>query len=288
MVTLRTVLVAIVLFALAVGLGAAISLASGAATTKTVEHSFMGDDAISTFNSTGEATSTVENTRVRVVDAEAFVRVEASNPNSYPVSFVVEIDRDIVNPADLGTVDAVSGNVSADWSSIQNFESGERYTRLEFTLQPGETATFAPSKVRTLALSWTSRAKEAAGWFDISFGAEEPELEKNRYSFEVEAGEHITVDLSRGNRTISEWYADYSTDGGDTWRPVEQSSDKPVFYREGEGTIEFIANENAEIEFVADPSTWDSAKHDFDTWVRGWETLGDLVPGDILVMRPEI
>lgn len=262
-------------------LGVGVHAATSTTADKVVEHEFTSTEAVSEFNSSGNVSSNVQNTEVVLSDAGPFLRVEAENPNAYPVELALTIDGEIVTASDLGTIDSVDEETSAEWSANQDFESGERYTVVRFTLEAGESATFAPSKARTLALAWTTRADEAAGMFGSSIFGDEletPQLKNSTYRFSGDEGEHVTVDLSEQDATVSEWFAEYRTTSSD-WQPVESDAGDAVFVREGDESLEFIFNEDAEVEFTANPSTFDKVNHQVSSYVNGWSPLKDTLSG---------
>lgn len=282
---IRTVAILAVIVLVMMPVGAGLAHVTGASSPKVVEHDFTSEKAILTFNETGEVSSIVENTEVRIVDSGPFLRVETSNPNGYGVELDIQIDREIVLPSDLGTIDSVDETSTASWGTYQNFTTGERYTVVSTTLEAGDETAFAPSEVRTLALSWTSEAK---GWFGSlrSDGNEsEPTLDENTYKFVGNTGESVRVDLSKDDQVVSEWFAEYRIQDG-RWQPVEKDSSKPVFVRESEGSLEFVFNEPATVIFVANPSMTQSVGHRVSSYINGWTALDDVVSGLFGVSYP--
>jgi hypothetical protein len=239
---------------------------------------FRSSDAVQVVNETGEATSSADNTEVRVEDVTGFIRLHASNPNGYCVAFTVEISKEIVAPADLGAVDSLDENTSADWRAVQNLSSGALYTQVTFVLPPGGEATFAPSTVRVESLSWTGKARNASsGLWSSLFG--EDDLEERQYDITPENGEDaITIPLtSDDGRTVEDWQATYTVDG--ETRPITQDANAPVYYTETDEGVTFHFNDpNATVHFTANPTWVERRGHDVDTYTSGWEAIGDLLP----------
>lgn len=275
-----TVVLALLLATAAVPIGATAAGSSSTSTTAACETNashgaFRTAAAIEAVNESGQAVSTVDNTRVTVEDVPGFVRLQADNPNGYCVSYTVELADDIVSAADLGSIESNDGATEASWRAAQNLSSGIVYTRVTFTLEPGENATFAPSSVRVKSLSWTGTAKRD-GLAIVSsvkslFGSEK--LEETEYTIEpTESSSRVTVPLSsEDGRTVEEWHATYELDG-ETY-PVGQDAAAPVYYTEdGSGSsVTFAFNDkSASVEFVADPSWTDSAAYSARSYWSGF------------------
>jgi len=261
---------------------------------QTVVHdAYRSEAAIATVNETGEATSTVENTRTRIEDVSGFVRLHASNPNGYCVQYTVEISPEVVSAADLGQIEGQNGNATASWRAAQNLTSGDVYTRVTFTLEPGESALFAPSSVRVKSLAWTGEAKrEGQGLFSAvsSFFGGDSKLEERQYEIRPTNGSsRITVPLESTNgERIETWHATYSVNGES--RPVSQDADAPVYYTESESSLTFHFSEgavadNASVEFTAEPSYVEQAQFAAESYASGWSSFTDLLPFTVAPME---
>jgi hypothetical protein len=169
---------------------------------RVVYDAFRFDNATVDAAANGSATATAQNTVVRVEQATGFIRINATNPNGYCVEFRVNIAPSVVSPAELGDVDSNDGAYTAGWHAVRDLDRDEIYTQVVFTLPAGETASFAPSKLRVKSLAWTGTAKDTGGsWWesvsDYSFGEEE-KLEKRTYRFSAtNSTETITVSLAQ-------------------------------------------------------------------------------------------
>jgi len=277
---------------IAVPLGAAPASASTTAqqdcSNRVVYDAFRFDNATVDAAANGSATATAQNTKVRVEQATGFVRINASNPNGYCVEFQVNLAPKIVSPAELGDVDSNDGDRTAGWHAIRDFERDTTYTQVVFTLGAGETATFAPSKLRVKSLSWTGDVKDEGGSFwesvsNYSFGEEE-ELKKRTYRFSAEnTTETITVSLRNEStgKAVDEWQAMYRTSNETGWRPVSTDSQAPVFYRDvGDHRVQFVFNDpDAEVKFTARPTRWDKATYEWESWAAGTDAIDDFLEG---------
>ncbi len=292
----RTISLAIVLLVatLTVPLGAAPATAATTAQTqedcsnRAVYDAFRFDNETVDAAANGSATASAQNTEVRVEQATGFLRINASNPNGYCVEFHVNIAPKIVSPAELGDVDSNDGNATAGWHAVRDFDRDETFTQVEFTLGPGETATFAPSTIRVKSLSWTGEVKDTGGdWWDsisnISFGEEE-DLEKRTYRFSAaNSTETITVSLQNEStgKVVEDWQAMYRTSNETSWRPVSTDSQEAVFYRDvGDHRLQFVFNDpDAEVRFTARPTQWDKMTHQWESWEAGTDVLDSFLDG---------
>lgn len=279
-------LVLLLAVSLVASAGAATTVAGARQSTcgQQVTHDLRTAAAVDAFNRSGELRVRAQNTLVHLVDASGFVRLRVENPNGYCVSFRVVIDRAIVDPATLGTVDANNGSVAADWRAEQNLTTGALYTVVETTLPAATTATFAPSEARIMSLKWTGKAEEAGGtvaswvsglWSD----AKEVRLQQRQYTIEPN-GNHSIVTVSKtgpeGAR-IDGWRATYTV--GDETHPVDQDSQAPVYYTETAEEIRFMFNnEQATVQFTANPTTIDRVGWRWDAAVSALDNMGDLWP----------
>ena len=260
----------------------------------TVTHDdFRHDNATVEALENGSETSSVSNTEVTVDTNVAFVRVEGQNPNGYCVRYVVEISPDVVDPADIGYVSAVDGDETATWRSIHDFEAEERYTKVEFVLEGGESATFAPSQVEVTSLKWVTKGKEKSSGVlsrlsDVGsslpiIGGDE-DLEQREYRFSAE-NESDRVPVSLANESteqqVDEYHALYRTgDGG--WTPVGTDSEEPVYLREhdDEQVVEFVFNDpDAEVKFVANPTRTEKFSYQWQSYWSGVDSIRDVFPG---------
>lgn len=291
----RLIMAVVLLAALAAPLGAApISSAqetpsASSACDQTARHdAFMTESAAVELNETGSTTSAVSNTRVVLEDAPAFVRVRADNPNGYCVAYVVEISPDIVPAADLGGVESNDERLEASWRAVQNLSSGTVRTQVEFTLGPGESATFAPSTVRVRSLSWTGEAKRT-GTSVVSAVRDlwgSSVLEKRKYEIEsTESSSSITIPLEDGKgREVEEWIASYELDGDR--RAVSQDASAPVYYTESASSVTFHFNDKgAAVTFIAEPNTADKLSHSASSYWSGINDLERWLPLDVATSR---
>jgi hypothetical protein len=279
------VLVVGAVFALLVATPAPAAATSSSCNQTVTHDAYRTADAVQTVNETGEATSTVSNTDTTVEDVTGFVRLRASNPNGYCVTYEAEISPEIVSPADLGEIEGQSGNATASWRAEQNLTSGDVYTTVTFTLGPGESELFAPSSVRVESLSWTGQAKrESQGLLSsVTSLFSNSKLEQRTYEISPGNGSsRITVPLeSTDGEEIEEWQATYSVNG-DT-RPVSQDASAPVYYTEAESSVTFhfsegAVSDNATVEFVAEPNPIEKLTYNGNSYASGWETIGELLP----------
>lgn len=249
----------------------------------------LNQDVMHSIDNGSKAVSTVQNTRVSVEQANRFIRIRADNPNSYCVGFTIEIGDDAVPTADVpGSVTSADGQQTASWDAVHDFDSDQTYTRVTVTLPPNTEALFAPSADRVVALSWaTERMQETGPLANLTrglpvIGAESP-LEARQYTLTAnESGTRIvTVPLNSpdGSATVTDWQATYSTDGGNTWTPVSQDSDAPVFYRDLNGSVQFIFNDrDAEVRFTANPTIVDRTSYQVTSLLA---SLNDAISFDI-------
>lgn len=251
-----------------------VAATSTATCDQTVVHdTFRTDEAIAEYNESGQVTSRIRNTRVRVEDATGFVRLHAANPNGYCVAYEVLIANDVVSPADLGTVSSNSEDVDASWRAAQNLSSGVVYTRVTFKLPAGSNATFAPSSVRVESLSWTGSARrEGSGVLSgVKSWLGSDKLEKQKYEIEpTRNSSRITVPLENDGQRIEEWQATYTVD--DTTREVTQDASEPVYYTESTDSVTFHFSDSARdghVDFHAEPSTVDKVVFSGERYVDG-------------------
>jgi len=260
----------------------------------TVTHdAFRTNNATVTEATNGTASSTVDNTQVSVDTNVAFVHLGAENPNGYCVEYTVEISPDVVEPADLGTIEANNGTETASWRAIHDFDADETYTEVTFVLQPGESATFAPSKVRVQSLKWTGTAKDKAagvlGGIDLGIGSifDGGDLEQRKYTLTAdnESGDSVSVALSNSSlgKEVTEYQAVYRTSDDGVWVPIETDTSAPVYKSEsadGDVVTFHYNDDSAEVEFTANPSVVDKATHQYRAYMAGADWIRGLIPGD--------
>lgn len=247
-----------------------------------VHHDVTTDTAVEHYDANEEVTTGAHNTKVTVSESSAFVQAEMENPNGYCVTFVVDVDDEIVDAAELGTVEALeTDGVTGDWAVIQDLDTGAHHTRITATVPADETATLAPSKPRIMSLAWTGEAQDQAdGWTDRLSGVFGDDLEDREYMISPPSNSSsvsVSFEDPDSDREIDDWQAMYTTDDGDTWHPVETDSDAPVAYTEHDDRVEFVFNDrDAEVEFVADPSSVDSAQYRVRSYASGLSEVTDL------------
>lgn len=238
------------------------------------------NSTIEEANKTGSATATVRNIPVTVEETDQFVRVRAENPNGYCVEVAIQISEEVVQPADLGTVDAVepeSSELEAEWRAKHSLEESEQYTEIAVQLPAGSPSVlFAPSKLRVETLAWTGEAKgEAQGTFGKvrELAGMRPDLQERSYQLEGEKGQVITVDLTADDgRSVEEWHGTYEDTNG-VMRPVGQESDAPVFYSEDSDSVRMHYNKNRTVEFTANPKMRDKASYELASYRASLEDL---------------
>ncbi len=282
---LATLLVLSVLSPLA--LAAPTSATQSECSTTVTYDEFRTDNTTVDAAANDSATIEKQNTLVRVEQATGFIRIDAENPNGYCVQFEVQIDDRVVGPAELGDVDSNNDSVTAEWHAIRDFEADETYTSVEFTLEPGEQATFAASDLRVKSLSWTGTVTSTGGsWFDqltnFSIGSDDEPLQKRQYTFSAENNStYVTISLQNEStgRSVDDWQAMYRTPSND-WTPISTDSTEPVFYRKvGDQNIQFVFNDpDAEVRFTANPTWRDDLGWQLDSYSSGWDSLFDLNP----------
>lgn len=257
----------------------------------TVRHdAFRTDDATISEAQNGTATNTVDNTEVSIDTNVAFVHLSAKNPNGYCVRYVVEISPEVIDPADLGHIGANNGSEEATWRAIHDFEQDQTYTQVEFVLEGGEEATFAPSKLRVQSLQWTGTAKNASSGLlpDIGLSSifgDDDGLEKRTYTLTPENNSDDRVSIALSNesldREVSEYQAVYRTDDRG-WTAVGTDTSDPVYKTESANgdVVEFRFNDpDAEVEFTANPTAVDKARHEYREYTSGIGWFDGLLPG---------
>jgi hypothetical protein len=259
-----------------------------------VDHTAFREDnqTITALANGGPATSTSENTQVRIKATNGFYRVEMDNPNGYCVHVRVFVSSRAMDPASLpGKVESTDGNVTATWDAVHDFNTSTTYTRIEATIPSSTTAQFAPSQMRVKSLSWVSEKEATAdGLFrELKTGVlGEPTVTKRHYRMHASKGEvpvTYTVRLQdpRTGAQLEEYHAMYSTDDGKTWQPVSTDTDAPVYKEETRNgsAVRFTFNEPASVEFTANPNTLDDAQREFNSYEAGAKSILDpVIPDD--------
>lgn len=272
------IVAALTITALAIPAGAR-AQSSTSCSTEVVHDVFRTSAAVEAINESGQAVSRSMNTRVTVKDVTAFIRLIAANPNGYCVRYTVEIGPEIVSPADLGVIESLEGNTSAEWRTVQNLSSGSVYTRVTFRVEPGSSVTFAPSEIRVKSLSWTGEAKRRStgvmSTIDSLLGRDK--LEQRTYRIEPDESSRVTVDLEHDGRRVDEWQAKYTLD--DRTAPVTQDADAPVYYTASDSSVTFHFNDKAaEVTFTADPTAIDKLAYSAESYWSGILGGRDLLP----------
>lgn len=261
--------------------------------TQVVHDDFRVDNSTVQDAANGSATRVNENTEVTVEQNKGFVRVDAKNPNGYCVDLRVEISPDVVLAADLGEIESEGGNHTATWRAVHDFQADETYTEVTIRLGSGESALFAPSKIRTTSLSWTGRVEnKSRGTLDRVRDLFKDDLEQRKYYYSPKNSSTTYISIRLSNEStgqrVEDWQAMYKTPDTDGWRPLRTHGDDPVFYREVDDgdAIQFVFNDkNATVRFTANPTTREKFAHDWQSWKAGADILGDLLvvtPGPVL------
>lgn len=256
--------------------------------TTVVHDAFRFDNATIQAANNGSASSTVKNTQAVLEENDVFVRLTAENPNGYCVEFDVQLGPEVVPSSELGSLQSIDGNVSAEWHAVRDFDRDETYTRVTFTLAPGESAVFAPNKARIMQLEWLADAKTESDGIIPTIGSywpgEDDDLNKRTYTFgpDQHGSSIITVPLrdQRTDRRIENWQAVYRVDGG-RWQPIKTEAGAAVYYQETDDHVQFYFNDqDAEVEFTANPDSLEKAKQEYREYTAGWSRLGGLIGGD--------
>jgi hypothetical protein len=266
------------------------SATGGSCGTKVVHDAFrMHNQTMEQLANGKETTTRKDHTRVTVRPTDAFYRLKAENPNGYCVHVVVEIGEEALPPANLPSdVTSNDGNVTASWTSHHDYKRGQTFTRIAFDLPPGSTAHFAPSRYQVVGIAWASeRQKKAEGTIaELKRKLNQPSLTQRKYQLEVgsaPASRTIRLQDPNSSAQIESYLAQYSTDGGQTWYPVNTDSDAPVYKSEGDGKVTFYwtaGNADAVVRFTANPTAVDQAKYETESWMSGVESIFDTSPDD--------
>lgn len=280
-VAIAVITVAVLALALLAGSGAAATTAAQNSTceTEVVHDDFLHDEAtVQEVVETGNASAISDNTRVTIEDTDAFLRVKAENPNAYCTRMKVRIHPDIVSPANVGAVDAKSEDVSSEWKHVHDFDADESYTEVTFTLPPDSEVTFAPNTIRTKVINFKDRRETMLGELvgKLPGASDDPGLEQRTYELSPENSSFVTVKLSDGDRQVEEYQAFYRLSAEDSWKPVTTDSSDPVFRRNAgpDDEVQFVFNnEDATVEFTANPTLTDKTKADYRSLKAGLEEL---------------
>lgn len=281
----RAVSLALAFLVIASGAFVFASVAAGQETTQSCRTSVTHDafrtdsDVIDAVANGTRGVSTEQNTRTTLVEDGSFYRLTANNPNSYCVAFRVEVSAEAMEPAQIpGNVDSNSGNVTASWDARHDFDDGSTTTVIEFVLPSSSTAEFAPNRIRVIGLSWASQKPTEADsvWDELKPDFLRDTVEKRHYRIttaEENTPRTVAVPLEHPEtgETIEEYHAQYSTDGGETWRPVPRSTDEAVYLREVDdgNEIHLTFNDAAEVRLTVNPTTVDDAKREVESYKAG-------------------
>ncbi|WP_135306361.1 hypothetical protein [Haloarcula amylovorans] len=254
---------------------------------------------INATNDSGSASATKQNTRVTLNETEVVHRLTAENPNSYCVNMTVDISDEILPAATLGDVESVDGETTAQWSDVTDFDTQSSYTEVSFTVPANATVTFAPSRPTVFFPAWRDeRKRDAQGILErlsdySPFGDDNESdegLSKRVYYFNASESETVTVRLDHPNSSaerIEEWNAVYRLSKDDPWRPVDTDTEDPVYYSTpGPDKVRFVMeDENAQIEFRANPTMKDEALAEVRSYKRSWLDLTSFLP---FIAMPEV
>lgn len=246
-------------------------------------------EVVDEANESGSAAVVKQNTRVKINDSDAFYRITAENPNSYCVEMTADVSEEIFPPTNLGEVDSLDKKTVARWTDVHDFETQTAHTELTFTVPANSTVKFAPSKPTVFLPAWRdSQKREAEGLLDrvtdySPFGDDEEGLEKRVYTFNGSDRNSVPVRLDNPNESeqrIEEWNAVYRLSPDEPWKPVDTDTEDPVYYRElGDDKVEFVMNDNnAVIEFRANPTTKDEIVDDVRSYRRSFHDLSSFWP----------
>lgn len=245
--------------------------------TEVTHDAFKTDNAtIEQLQNQSEARSQVDNTAVTISEGSGFYRVDANNPNGYCVLFTVRVSEGAMPPAKIpGTVESTNGEHEASWEAIHDFNTSNTYTEITFTLPANTTATFAPSEVRVVSLSWASeRAEKADSVADrLKERFDDDDLTQRQYRINPDQKQEVVVPLRnpKTDEQIEDWQAMYSVDGGETWQPVQRESTDPVYIsEEGNDRVTFRFNDpKAEVRYTAEPTIRDEFRYQTDSYLSG-------------------
>jgi hypothetical protein len=226
-----------------------------------------------------------KNTRVSVGETNSFYKIRGENPNGYCVRLVVEIGSEAIPPAEMpGKVYANHADVAATWDAVYDFDTGQSHTEVIFTLPPGSEATFAPSEVRVVSVSWYSSTteKSRSAWANItSRFTDSPNVTKHVYHI-VPGGEGVrTVQLTNPStdERITEYRALWRPSPDAAWRPVTTDTEDGVFLQETDGgdAVQFhFQNATAEVKFYANPGVRDKLDYEVKSYVGAWGVLSEF------------
>lgn len=239
---------------------------------------------ISEVNQSGSASVTVQNTqatleRTDTEQAGGFIRLSFTNPNGYCVRLTLQISEEVAPAAEMGTIESLEGDHSAEWHAMQDLESGERYTEVVVDLPAGSSGiTFAPNKQHLEVLSWTSgataRGGSALSKLKSAVGISSPELEQREYTLAPGANRSVTVPLKASDgREVEEYHAVYRQSADERWQPVQTDTEAPVYKTEKGSSVQFVFNENATVEFTANPTWRDDFENEWREYSAGWEEI---------------
>ena len=263
-------------------------------TTQVTHDKFLTDnESVDALVNGSTVRSRVANTQVTVEESTAFVRINAENPNGYCVDVTVKIADRAIPSAELpGTVESNNGTVEAEWESIYDWNESRSYTVVNFTLTPGQQATFAPSSIRVRALSWASeRTSKGEGLLDnlTRQFEDNPDLKSRHLTLRAnETPKAVSVPLTSpdGDSQIEDWQALYTTDDGETWQPVGEESNAPVYktYPDDEHVRFHFTEADTRVKFTANPTMTEQLDYQAEANKAGLDrmldSLSNLLGGD--------
>lgn len=257
--------------------------------TVVVHDAYLNDDeAITALANGTDVRSTEENTQVTIGENNTFYRVRGQNPNAYCVHFVIKVDEEAMPPAQLpAAIQSNDGEHEASWDAVHDFDTGESYTQIEFTLPAKTEAAWSPNEMRITSIAWASESREkAGGMFErLQDRVQGPDdVEQKEYDITANAsGEQVTVPLQNPEtgESIDDWQARYTTNDGRTWHKLQKDAEAPVFYTESDdGTaIRLTFNDaSARVKFIAEPNKIDEVDEQITLWKSGLKEIGDRMP----------
>lgn len=271
-----------------------LSLQSTDCTTEVLHDSFLRNNSTIERVANGSTGRSVrDNTLVTLKKTDGFYKLHAENPNAYCVRFEVLVSSRAMRPATFpGGVLSNDGNTTANWSSTYNFATDRRYTKISFTLDPSEKATFAPNRpaVATMSLATRSsdRAEGALGNLTNIFGEDNSTQIKRTYYVDAPNNTstvRIRMQHPETGEPITSYHTVWSYDNK-TWKKVSSATEEPVYKRmssDGKYLIlhfsEQARNKSAVVRFTANPGLVEDTRYQWQTWSSGWDLIGGIFGG---------
>ncbi|OLZ39068.1 hypothetical protein A6E15_19075 [Natrinema saccharevitans] len=251
--------------------------------TEVVHDGYLTDESYATaYNNGSTIESTTDNVYTSIEQTDAFVRLDAENPNAYCVNMTVKVHPDIIPPADVGELSATDDNTTSTWRNTHDFDTDQSYTEITFELEPESSVTFAPNKIRIKTLSWADQSG-SGGFLDripVPFSGD-GDLEQRSYTIDSANGSIQTVPLENADgQSVDDWQAVYRIGDGQ-WRPISTDSEGPAFYRviDNETAVQFhfdtdeYAEGRVEVKFTANPTQIDKLRYDLRSYSASWSDL---------------